>query len=270
MEAMQFTDRITEWNHLDYVELHVVDRCNLNCNSCSHFSPMVKQDFDHFPAFQKDIRRLGELFEFIINIRLLGGEPFLEKDLDKYVVLTRSTFPYAKIEVVTNGLLIPGVSEKVLRAVSEQDILVNITLYPLAVNILQRIEDVLNKYDVSYVVSDPVTDFRKKFLPGGNSDPEKAFAECTVGRYCTFVYGGKLYLCSGAALVKYYNECAGTDIVCRNSCVDLYNTSAQEILEFLKHSNDSCRYCGKTSVVPWSVCTDIDLTHWITEGGAII
>ncbi len=269
MEDMQFANKITEWNHLNYVELHVVDRCNLNCNSCSHFSPLVKQDFDHFLSFQNDIRRLGELFEFITNIRLLGGEPFLEKELDKYLVLARSIFPSANIEVVTNGLLIPSVSDRVLRAVSEQNIIVNVTNYPPTVNILQKIKDTLDKFDIRYMISEPVKVFRKKFLPEGTSDPEKAFSECVVGRHCTFVYCGKLYLCSGAALVKYFNECAGTNIVCKNSYIDLYNTSAREIVEFLQHHNDSCRYCGNTSLEPWSVCTDIELSHWITDGGMI-
>lgn len=270
MQSVEYENRITESNHLDYVELHVTDKCNLNCNSCSHFSPMVKKDFDHFPSFQNDMKRLRELFEFIINIRLLGGEPFLEKNLNKYVILARDSYPYAKIEVVTNGLLIPGASEKALDAISEQNILVNITLYPPTVKMLPRIEDVLQKHNIDYVISQPVTDFRKKFLPQGTSNPEKAFSECTVGRYCTFVYCGKLYLCSGAVLVKYYNECAGTNIVCRDSCVDLYNTNAQEILEFLKHCNDSCRYCGKSSSEPWSICKDIDPAHWITDGGVIV
>ena len=45
--------------HLDYVELHVVDRCNLNCNACSHFSPMVREDFDHLESLKVTLTNLG-------------------------------------------------------------------------------------------------------------------------------------------------------------------------------------------------------------------
>lgn len=258
--------------HLDYVELHVVDRCNLNCNACSHFSPMVREDFDHLESFKSDINQLRLYFERINKIRLLGGEPFLDEKLDEYVVLARQLYPDSIIEVVTNGLLIPRVTDRILRTISDSGIVVTITLYPPTAKILDEIITTLNKYDLEYQVSEMVINFRRKFLPDGSSDPEKAFSECTLGRYCTFVYSGRLYLCSGAALVKYYNDVSGTDIVCKDSSIDLYNTSTEEIVRFLNQYNDSCRYCGRGSEETWSVCENlrkIDVSRWITDGGRI-
>lgn len=265
---MQIENYYTKWNHLEYVEFHVVDRCNLNCNACSHFSPMVQQDFDHLPSFKADLRQLKSLFDYIIHIRLLGGEPFLDDRLDEYAAHARALYPYAKLEVVTNGLLIPGVSERVLTALSENDVIVNITAYPPTERRKDSILSVLEKHGVRYDYSAPVTTFRKRFSPDGRHEPGTSFAECTVGRRCTFVYQGRLYLCSGAALVKHYNACTGADIVCQDSSVDLYHTTAKEILQFLERPNDSCRYCGKVTEEPWSACRDlkhIDVSHWITE-----
>ncbi len=258
--------------HLDYVELHVVDRCNLNCNACSHFSPMVREDFDHLESFKSDINQMRLYFERINKIRLLGGEPFLDDKLDEYVVLVRQLYPDSIIEVVTNGLLIPRVPDRILRTISDSGIVVTITLYPPTAKILDEIITTLNKYDLEYQVSEMVINFHRKFLPDGSSDPEKAFSECTLGRYCTFVYSGRLYLCSGAALVKYYNDVSGTDIVCKESSIDLYNTSTEEIVRFLNQYNDSCRYCGRGSEETWSVCENlrkIEVSHWVTDGGRI-
>lgn len=270
---MRIEDNYTKWNYLKYVEFHVVDKCNLNCIACSHFSPMVRKDFDHLPSFTGDIRRLKELFEYITNIRLLGGEPFLEKRLDEYVSVARELYPHSKIEVVTNGLLIPRALRRVLRSIFENKIIVNITLYPPTQKIQKTIEETLNEYGIQHCFSDPVGVFRKKLIPTGESNVDKAFSECTVGKNCTFVYMGRLYLCSGAALVKYYNECAGTDIVFKESSIDLYNTDVTQIMGFLNHSKDSCRYCGRTCTEPWSVCRDlnnINPNHWISDGGPVI
>ena len=269
MSERRYVDEL----HLDYVELHVVDRCNLNCNACSHFSPMVREDFDHLESFKSDISRLRTYFERINKIRLLGGEPFLDERLDEYVVHVRNLYPESVIEVVTNGLLLPRVPDRILKAVSDNGIIVNITLYPPTARMLDEIIATLDKYDMEYQISEPVENFRRKFLPDGSSDPEKAFRECTLGRYCTFVYSGRLYLCSGAALVKYYNDVSGTDIACKDSSLDLYDTSTEEIVRFLNQYNDSCRYCGIGSEEAWSVCDNlrkIDVSHWITDGGCIV
>ena len=73
--------------YLDYLETHIINKCKLNCKGCSHFSNIV--DDEDAPVditvFEKDFARLSELFDHIFTIRLMGGEPFLNPDMGKYI-----------------------------------------------------------------------------------------------------------------------------------------------------------------------------------------
>lgn len=66
--------------YLDYLETHIINKCNLNCKGCSHFSNIV--DDEDAPVditvFEKDFARLSELFDHIFTIRLMGGRTFFK------------------------------------------------------------------------------------------------------------------------------------------------------------------------------------------------
>ena len=255
---------------LKYIEFHVVDRCNLNCNGCSHFAPMVKTDFDHFDMFFKDIHRLKELIEHVEIIRLLGGEPFLDKDITRYIRIARELYPQANIEIATNGLLVPQLSEYVLNSIYENAITIDVTLYPPTALIVDDIHHVLRKHHITYRIQPLVKTFRKRFCPEGNNDVQKTFESCKIGRLYPFLYDGKFCLCSGAIVVKYVNEYCGFNIELKDCYYDIHDSkaSADGIFDFLSHGNDTCAYCGEIFEEPWSQCKDrskIDLNHWLSE-----
>jgi len=254
---------------LKYIEFHIVDRCNLNCNGCSHFAPMVKKDFDHFDMFNKDIHRLKELVEHIEIIRLLGGEPFLDEDITRYIRLARELYPDANIEIATNGLLVPKLPEHILKSIHENSITIDVTVYPPTLLIVDDIHNVLEKHQITYRVQPLVKTFRKRFCPEGNNDIQKTFESCNIGRLYPFLYDGKLCLCSGAIVVKYVNEYYGMNIELKDCYYDIHapEASADGIFSFLSRGNDTCAYCGEISEEPWSQCQDrskIDLNHWLS------
>lgn len=91
----------------DYIEFHISDHCNLNCAYCTHFSPLAETYFYELEGFKKDIIQLSKLTDFYIkDIRILGGEPLLNKRCSEYLAFTRKFFPTSKISLVTNGLLL--------------------------------------------------------------------------------------------------------------------------------------------------------------------
>lgn len=254
---------------LKYIEFHIVDRCNLNCNGCSHFAPMVKNDFDHFVMFNEDIHRLKELIEHIEIIRLLGGEPFLDKDITRYLLVARELYPHSNIEIATNGLLVPKLDESVLSMIRTLSITVDVTTYPPTALIVDEIREVLEKHHITYRIQPLVKTFRKRFCPEGNNDIQKTFESCKIGRLYPFLYDGKLCLCSGAIVVKYVNEYYGMNIKLNDCYYDIHSpeSSAEGIFNFLSRGNDTCAYCGEISEEPWSQCQDrskIDLNHWLS------
>ena len=44
------------------LETHLVEHCNLNCQMCTHFSPLARPQCTEVESFSRDMQRLQELF----------------------------------------------------------------------------------------------------------------------------------------------------------------------------------------------------------------
>lgn len=89
------------------LETNVVDYCNLNCKGCSHFSNLFPKGSQiPFQTFERDIKQLSTKV-FISQFNLLGGEVFLNNKLPDYIECLKKYMPKTKIELISNGMLIP-------------------------------------------------------------------------------------------------------------------------------------------------------------------
>lgn len=106
-----WADRMPEGNekpYLVHLETHVCDHCNLNCKACNNFSPFVKgPSYADIDQFERDLKRLAELFSGIGRFFLLGGEPLLAPKLCCDMIRCfRKYFPTNELRVLTNATLI--------------------------------------------------------------------------------------------------------------------------------------------------------------------
>jgi uncharacterized radical SAM superfamily Fe-S cluster-containing enzyme len=116
---------------LFFFETHMVDHCNLDCWGCNHFSPLSDKWFADLDTFTKDLKRLSELFDKdATSITLLGGEPLLHPELEKFFPVARAAFPFAIIKVVTNGILLNEKDNLFWRECSAQNVEIAVTVYP--------------------------------------------------------------------------------------------------------------------------------------------
>jgi molybdenum cofactor biosynthesis enzyme MoaA len=116
-------------NLLKYLEIHLVDHCNLNCKGCGHFSTLSSPSFLDILDFEKDLKQLKKHFEFLGQLRLMGGEPLLHPKCAVFFNVARRVFGDARISLVTNGILLPEHDESFNRQLREQNIEVQITFY---------------------------------------------------------------------------------------------------------------------------------------------
>ena len=72
---------------IPYIELHIVDHCNLNCVGCSHFSPLAEPYFKDVDEYREEMKDLSK-FE-IGTIRIMGGEPLLHPKWYEFCEITR-------------------------------------------------------------------------------------------------------------------------------------------------------------------------------------
>lgn len=80
--------------------VHLAEHCNLNCQMCTQFSPIAEPECMPFEVYERDCKRLSQLFEGNVRqINFTGGEPLLNLEVEKFICLTREQFPKAKIEL---------------------------------------------------------------------------------------------------------------------------------------------------------------------------
>ena len=239
---------------LDYVEIELSAVCNLNCKGCFQFSNLSKEEgFADFSVFIKDLVKLKELFWGVREIRLLGGEPLLNRDFLMFVEAARTIFPDSDIRLASNGLLIHKLSPEQLAQIKKYNCVINISNYPPTGKILKSITAILKKAGVPYHISLPIKVFYKSLLPEPSKSPEKAFNNC-IFTHCHALAQGKLAACSHQMYVGRLNEAFNLDYPTDGSgeVFDIHNTDLNgwEINELISGPHNFCRYCNP-GMVPY-------------------
>lgn len=203
--------------------------------------------------------QLQKKFKNILEFQLLGGEPLLNPQLDKYIVLTRKYFPATQIIIVTNGLLIPKMSSKLIDIIIENNAHFFITQYPPTREMLNPITDVLEKNRIACILSPPRVQFRR-WITLKEENGEKAFAkwkekDCS----CHVIDKGRIYICPCIPKLYSMKEYLNIDIEEQeliDSSIDLMDdfVDGWDILCYYERATPLCRFCCPEEVLEkWEV-----------------
>lgn len=177
------------------MEYHVSDLCNLKCKGCGHFSNIFcTTQFPDIDSLKKALAGCSQKFENIVTFRLMGGKPFTNPDLDLYIRAVRKFFHYSSMQIVTNGLLLPYVGERILEKIRECGVLVDITQYPVTRDILTILSETAKKRNIKIWTGEPVTKFFKQIALNENDRYSLAWEKC-VRKTWHFLRNGRLYPC---------------------------------------------------------------------------
>lgn len=230
---------------LSYIEYEVAGNCNLKCKGCTHYSNMeTRQIFGNLENFKSDLKRLKQLFWGIKIIRLLGGEPLLNPEFPSFFITARETFPDAKIQLVTNGLLIPKISHEIYNKMRHYEIEFDITQYPPTSRIKDRIEEILREENIKYYMSPLVEEFFDRNNYNGDSDINESFSECK-SKGCHFLSNGKIAVCPRPFTFRRAGDEHNIDKnVLDSDIIDIYSDITGEYLnEKMSTAPQTCRYC---------------------------
>lgn len=235
---------------LPYIESHLTDHCNLNCRGCGHYSPLSPPRFADLDAFRRDVGRLGELFDSVDAIHLLGGEPLLHPDVLGFAKVSRSTFPDAAIRLVTNGVVLPRMSKTFWDTMAALNVRVDVTRYPVRID--ERTIRALARYHGAEV---RFTELRDRFftiplLRSGDADPARSFSACKGLFDCAMLRDGQVFGCPVTALSPLFAEQFGWPEP--PSIEDAFDIHAPvtgvDLLEFLSQPVPRCRFCDGEAV----------------------
>lgn len=241
--------------HLSYIETHVTDHCNLNCRGCGHFSPLCEPRFAAVERVAADLAALARLVDSVGRVHLVGGEPLLHPDVLSFCRVAREAFGDAPISLVTNGLLAPRTKRAFWQGLAENDVRLDNTRYPVALDLARPVSSAL-AHGVQLKITDRRdTFFRVPLDPLGRSDPAYSFARCRRLFSCPNLSDGRLYPCpvvpySSAAMRAFGFEAP----VGEADFVDLADTTAVHVVDFLAHPIPWCRHCdfSRFEWVPWA------------------
>ncbi len=254
------------------IEINLIDACNLKCKGCTHFSSIYTND-SRYPItnYMKDLtqlRKVGKVF----RIRLLGGEPLLLDNLDEYVEITRTIFEESDIEIVTNGLLIPKIKEKVLLAIKSNNVSIIISSYPPTLQMKKQIIERLNKYHIWHQLEDKeIVQFSRNLTLEKKHNEALSNNNC-FSSSCTFLRNGKLYKCPFDALINdfylFYKLQRKHD-----GGISLYQDKDalyKAIINYAFNPVEMCKYCAEVpEMIPWSVETSPVLEDWLYRGESL-
>jgi hypothetical protein len=119
----------------EYIETEIADHCNLRCKDCSHHSPYMSRGFYEMRQYKEDVAALTKVLH-VQGFRIVGGEPFLNRQLLTYVAIARDYGLADAIGVCTNGTCLGGVGEEFMAAIDFLDI----NTYPLGKKIQTKVD----------------------------------------------------------------------------------------------------------------------------------
>ena len=237
-----------ERRELDYVALHITDHCNLNCAYCSVFCGLV--DKPSFPDNERTfngIALLRKIYDQVLVFRILGGEPLLNDEWLKIALYIRELFPFADVEVVTNGLKILQISDADLSLMSDNRISFDISYYPIIGEKIDDIHKKLNEYNVVHYITQENEFFSRLycFSHPGNSDHN--YQVCKMKFMCLNMYEDRLAVCHALIGLERAREFIAPEIADKiQGCwVDLTTKGldAPQILKLLDRPMPICQYC---------------------------
>lgn len=273
MSNVGILNKLRPRKYISQCSIHLVDHCNLNCKSCSHFSCLARAgDFElNLDDFRRDIRRLHRVTRGRVRIlELYGGEPLLHPNVLPFMKYARRTFRRATIRFITNGILLPQQKPEFWKTAHKYKILISPTKYPINVD-WNSVTETANKYRVALDFFGGTgycqkTLYHKPLDIRGTQNPALSFINCQHTG-CINLYKGRLYHCPVAAYIKYFNRQFGTRLkLTPMDSLDIHEVGLRpdDVFDFVARPIPFCRYCMSRATTrghPWET-TKKDISEW--------
>lgn len=239
-------------NLLVHGEFHISDKCNLNCRGCTHFSPLFDTIGMDFESRIKDLREVKRIFSNVFRLDILGGEPLLNEELDRYVVKIRDMFPDSFLQIYSNGLLIPALPDAVLQTIHDADVAFSISEYLPTHKMISRIKERLDEFEIRYKIAE----YEKKQVfnrPISTSSHSK-YEQLCISNGCVTIADGKIARCPTLMYVGRFNEVFHKNLPTEGiEKLSEWKGGAKELLHNLEQEVPLCKHCVKNDM-EWSVC----------------
>lgn len=183
------------------VDISLTERCTLKCKKCNMFMPYFSNPSDMaLDVVLSQIDKYFRVVDYVESFNLLGGEPFLYKELSSVVEFVGKKYR-SRIKhfiIFTNGMLLPNDTE--IKLFSKYMVEIQISDYTNKVPYKERLEQLVslleeNKIYYYFLRSTRWGDFG--FPENPNNIPEEKLMDYFEGCKAPFrgLYDDKVFFC---------------------------------------------------------------------------
>lgn len=233
--------------HVDFV---TTECCTLKCKACSQSMPLYQNpknidiglSLSCFERFLDSVDRISE-------IRVLGGEPFVNSEIYKVLEHLDGNQKIGQIVIYTNGTIIPN--GRTLKDLSKGMAKVHISDYGFNKDAVRKFVTIMQENDIEYFERSydywiDLGDFKKRDY---TSEQLQGIYDKCGQRYCNHFFENKFYVCPRVASAS---RLGFVDVP--GDCVDFSAEATirqdyrKQIEELLKRKKPfaACAYCNGT------------------------
>lgn len=187
-----------EYTFLRSIDVVITERCSLKCRDCSNLMPyFVRPKNFKLEDIFRDIDRMLECSDEILEARVLGGDAFMHPDWADVVNYLTASGKVRRVVVYTNGRIVPKKFDLLLTG----NVIFSITDYGKLSDYLDILSEVLTEEKLWHRIN-RVTEWvdcasiHKHNRT--NTENNKLFRECVATNLATMV-DGKVFRCPYAA-----------------------------------------------------------------------
>lgn len=255
---------------IDHIGIPICYHCNLNCAYCNHYSPVSPKCEIPFEQFERDIKQLHRLTKGKVReIVLMGGEPLLHKDINKFMRFLNKYFPETKKRITTNGILLKKMDEEFWNTCRENNISIKCTLYSLYKDCptLEEVDKLkeLHQVKVYSSRSSKVTFLKTGLVQEPLENSEGNCKNCFMNVNCAQLDNGVLYPCCVMSNIRFFNNHFKDYAIplVESDYLDIHKiSSVEEIKKYFSFDKEFCKHCnyGRESA-PWRL-SQHELSEW--------
>jgi len=184
------------------LETDLWEACNLSCAQCTHSSPFFSKDDElyNIEQFKTDIDDLSRIVT-IDAMRIVGGEPLLNKNLLSYVKHIKESNITKYLTIFTNGLVLSHTNNDIFPYIDRLRISVYSNIEKNKIDLIYKnIERIKSMFPHLDIIANEITYFSYFNLTQKNNDQEtvqKIYDKCyySYDHRGFSIFNGRFFKC---------------------------------------------------------------------------
>jgi organic radical activating enzyme len=217
----------------------IISSCTFNCRKCATLMPYFKEPYEYSPEdILNDLDLLFQRVDYVASYYLVGGEPFLNKQLAEIISIIMEKYKdkIGAMQIISNGTIVPD--ENTLSTLKQYSVQVRLSDYTDKINYAEKFKqvvDTLKAYDILYTIHN-FEQWMDLGFPDGQVDlgTDKEYLNqhmraCSTG--CHALNDGKIFYCG----TLFYAEKSNLFQLVKDDYIDLVgNINSNEQLKLEK------------------------------------